>query len=252
MGRPISGRVALISEGLSTYINFLDRYGQKYNPGSPSGLQVKPPHTTMDLISDPADLASPLAYNASQTAILLMDFQNFIIQQCGKVGEDALGRAKTMRDWAIKHNILVIHSVVDVTGKPPPTCKGVARLNKMLEGVTQDRTAAEEPEEIAFSQSKNEYVVLKSPGHVSALKSKGAMELLEERGIRSLILCGLATSGAVLRTAVSASDDDFVVTIIEDACADPRDGLHETLMKSVLPSRAHVGKASDFVELWKT
>ena len=120
----------------------------------------------------------------------------------------------------------------------------------MLDGVGKDRDAAEEPTEIAFSKAAGEYIVLKHPGFASALKSSGAMDLLSEHGIKSLILCGISTSGAVLRTAMPATDEGFVVSVIQDACADPVESLHDALVKSVLPSRAHVATAGQFMDAW--
>ena len=120
----------------------------------------------------------------------------------------------------------------------------------MLEEASKDRAAAEEPTEIAFSKADGEYIVLKHPGFHSGLKSSGAADLLSEHGIKSLIFCGLSTSGAVLRTAMPAADEGFIVTVVRDACADPIEGLHDTLLKSVLPSRAHIVTAEDFMDNW--
>ena len=155
-----------------------------------------------------------------------------------------------MLDWAFTNKVMVIHSIVDVTGKPPPISKGAERITKLLAQIADDRHAAEEPAEIAFAKREREYLVFKHPGFVSGLKSAGVMDLLMEHGIKSLILCGISTSGAVLRTAVPATDDGFVVSVIHDACTDPVGGLHHTLVKSVLPSRAHVATAEEFMKGW--
>jgi nicotinamidase-related amidase len=204
----------------------------------------------MAAIFDSSDPASPLAYNASQTALLLMDFQTFIVDRV-EAGKAAMDKAVKMRDWARQNDVMVVHCVVDVQGVPPATKKGAQRLTEMLTELAKDKSAIEEPTEIAFSQADDEYIVLKQPGVISALKSKGAVELLKEHNIQSLILCGLSTSGVVLRTALPATDDGFVVSVIEDACADPKEDLHETLMKSVLPSRAHVTNVGEFLEQWE-
>lgn len=87
-------------------------------------------------------------------------------------------------------------------------------------------------------------------GHVSALKSKGLMEYLEENGIRSLALMGLSTSGCVLRTAVGACDEEFVVTVVRDGCADEED-VHEVLVGKVLVKRGFVYTAEEFRAGWE-
>ena len=237
-------------DSLNTYIDFLSAYGkvQEYAPARKELIEcVK---GKMAAIFDASNPASPLAYPASQTALLLMDFQGMIVARGGDAGKEALGKAKVMRDWALARNIMVLHSVVDVQAKPPATCKGFERISQFLATAAADPNASEEPEKIAFSQRDHEYIALKHPGHHSALKSKGAMEILSEHGIKSLILCGLSTSGCVLRTAMPAADEGFIVSVIEDACMDPVPGLHDTLMKNVLPSRAHVATAEEFIQEW--
>ena len=235
---------------LDTYMQFLATYQKLYKSSSLLKSPVEPPYFTMAAIFDRFNPASPLAYGASQTALLLLDFQGFTIERCGPKGPAILAKAKRMRDWALSRKIMVLHSVVDVHGKPPETCKGAERIMGMLEGIANDPGSAKEPTEIAFSQMNGEYIALKHPGFISGLRSKGAMDLLKEHDIRSLIICGLSTSGAVLRTAMPATDEGFVVSVIEDACADRVEGLHDMLMKTVLPSRAHVATAGQFLEEW--
>ena len=147
----------------------------------------------MAAIFDGSDPASPLAHGASKTALILLDFQGFAIDRCGLDGRAALNKAKVIRDWAFSREIVVIHSVADVAAKPSQHVKGADRLAKMLAGIKDDETAAEESPEIAPCGRGEEYVVLKPPDVVSGLKSVGITELLRERGIESLILCGLKT-----------------------------------------------------------
>lgn len=208
-------------------------------------------HPEMSAIFDCTDPASPLHYPVAQTALLLLDFQGLAIGLCGSGGKNATAKAKQMRDWALKKKMMVLHSIVDVKGVPPASCKGADRISQILSNVQDDRDAAEEPAELAFAQQDNEYVTLKPPSVISALKSLGAMDLLVEHGIKSLIICGLSTSGCVLRTAVPATDESFIVSIISDACADPKNMLHEMLMEKVLPSRAHVATAEEFIGEWE-
>lgn len=204
----------------------------------------------MAAIFDSTNPASPLAYGSTKTALLLMDFQGFIIDRCGPEGIVALQKAKAIRQLALSRHIRVIHSISDITTKPPAICKGADRITKMLEEIKADKSSAEEHPEIAFSRADGEYLFLKDVRYISALKSTGMMQLLRENDIRSLILCGLSTSGAVLRTALSAPDEGFVVTVIQDACADPRENIHETVLGSILPSRANVATAEEFMSEW--
>lgn len=234
---------------LSSYTRFLSTYGdlQRFEPAK-KGL-VEEVKCKMAAIFDPADPASPLAYDASQTALVLMDFQHFVIEQCAG-GQEALAKAKMMRDWALERKIMVLHSIADISGTVPEKCKSGERLRRILGEMSKEPSRAEEPEEIAFSRRDREYITLKSPGHINGLKNQGAQDLLKQHGIKNLILCGVATSGCVLRTSMPVTDDGYVVSVIEDACADPKVALHDTLVKDVIPSRVHVATAEEFMKQW--
>lgn len=83
------------------------------------------------------------------------------------------------------------------------------------------------------------------------LKSQGLESLPSSHDTKSVVLCGISTSGCVLSTARAAADDGYIVTVIEDACSDPVAGLHDVLVQKVLPSQAHVATAEEFQEQWK-
>ena len=64
--------------------------------------------------------------------------------------------------------------------------------------------------------------------------------LLRGLSCDGLVLGGLITSGAVLSTACHAADLDYRVTVLSDACHDPTEAVHRTLLDHVLPLRADV------------
>jgi nicotinamidase-related amidase len=102
-----------------------------------------------------------------------------------------------------------------------------------------------EPAELR-ADDKDELTFHRVPGHISALKSPGLLDYLKEKGIKSLVLSGLSTSGCVLRTAVTATDAEFATTVISDACADGDGELHRVILDKIFPSRGHVKSAADF------
>jgi nicotinamidase-related amidase len=64
--------------------------------------------------------------------------------------------------------------------------------------------------------------------------------VLSARKIDTLILFGVATSGAVLSTVRHAFDADYRVFVVRDCCADPDVEVERVLMEKVLPRQAHV------------
>jgi nicotinamidase-related amidase len=75
---------------------------------------------------------------------------------------------------------------------------------------------------------------------VSAFAGSDLDVLLRAREARSLVLCGVATSGVVLSTLRAAADLDFGLTVLRDACADADPEVHRVLLDKVFPRQAEV------------
>ncbi|KAM5522791.1 hypothetical protein FOXYSP1_13134 [Fusarium oxysporum f. sp. phaseoli] len=190
------------------------------------------------------DTSSPSAYGSSETALLLLDWYTLFIEKvAGPSAEPALKVAVELRNWAKTHNITVVHCLIDANCTPFPACKGVDRFQGLLE--IMKNLEQPEPAELR-ADDKNELTFHRVPGHISALKSPGLLDYLKEKGIKSLVLSGLSTSGCVLRTAVTATDAEFATTVISDACADGDGELHRVILDKIIPSRGHVKSAADF------
>jgi len=71
-------------------------------------------------------------------------------------------------------------------------------------------------------------------------------EIRTVRGIHSLVLSRIATSGVVLSTLGQAVDLDFALTVLSDGCADPDDDVHRVLMEKIFPSQAQVMTVNDW------
>lgn len=196
-------------------------------------------------IFNSVDISSPGGYGPSQTALLLLDFHSGIVYKMG--GPEAVAAlevASKLRVWAKSQGILVVHALIDEHLKPSPTCKNAERYGAFLSALqTED---GPEPKELLENSNELDVTFTRRIGHVSALKSPGLDDTLSKKGIKSLILTGLSTSGCVLRTAITASDAGYVVTVISDGCADPAEGLHDMLVGKVLNSRGYVTTADEF------
>lgn len=201
-------------------------------------------------IFDADNPASPLSATAAQTALFLMDYHNFLLSRGGDQAAAAVLKAKSMREWATTNGVMIVHCLVDMQQASLPTSKGTARFKIIAETLAAQPSMAEEHPHIAYNAASGEHMVSRRPGCISALKSPGLEALLSTHGVKSVILCGIATSGCVLSTARAAGDDGYIVTVIEDACSDPGPGLHAALVQKVLPSQAHVATVMEFQEQW--
>lgn len=127
-----------------------------------------------------------------------------------------------------------MHCLIDVTQTPYETCKDAARLQSAIDAAVAADAAAEPAELTSGKDDAEDATFLRRPGYVSALKSPGLEAWLRKKGVKNLLLAGLSTSGCVLRTAVTASDAEFVVSVVADGCADPGEGVHEFVLAKLL------------------
>lgn len=72
---------------------------------------------------------------------------------------------------------------------------------------------------------------------------------LRERGVTTLILAGISTSGVVLSTVREAADRDYRLFVLSDATADPDPGVHDFLMTKIFPRQADVITLAELTDL---
>jgi nicotinamidase-related amidase len=75
---------------------------------------------------------------------------------------------------------------------------------------------------------------------VGAFSTTDLDRQLRDRGVTTVILAGISTSGVVLSTVRDAADRDYQVLVLADACADPQPGVHDFLTGQIFPRQASV------------
>ncbi|MBX6365537.1 MAG: cysteine hydrolase [Gemmatimonadetes bacterium] len=97
--------------------------------------------------------------------------------------------------------------------------------------------------------------VAPAPGDVTVVKRRvGAFHgtdlevILRARGIDTLVLFGIATSGVVLSTVRHAADADYRLVVLADCCADADAEVHRCLVEKVFPRQATVVSSDAFLE----
>lgn len=75
---------------------------------------------------------------------------------------------------------------------------------------------------------------------VGAFSTTDLDQQLRDRGINTLILAGVSTSGVVLSTVRDASDRDYQVFVLSDGSADPDPEVHTFLTEQIFPRQAQV------------
>jgi nicotinamidase-related amidase len=75
---------------------------------------------------------------------------------------------------------------------------------------------------------------------VSAFTGSDLEVVLRSRGVTTLVLTGIATSGVVLSTLREAADKDYELVVLSDCCADADPEVHRVLLEKVFPRQADV------------
>ena len=75
---------------------------------------------------------------------------------------------------------------------------------------------------------------------ISAFTGSDLEVVLRAKGIKHLVLTGVATSGVVLSTLREASDKDYQLTVLADCCADSDEEVHRVLLAKLFPRQADV------------
>jgi nicotinamidase-related amidase len=81
---------------------------------------------------------------------------------------------------------------------------------------------------------------------VSAFAGSDLGVILRSRGIDTLILTGIATSGVVLSTLREAADKDYRLIVLSDACLDADPEVHRVLVEKLFPRQADVLTVSEW------
>lgn len=177
------------------------------------------------------------------TALLVMDFQNSIVE---RLGSDAvLGAARRAADAARSAGIPVLFVRVAFRAGFPEVADDnriFAALKQRGESGTEQHAGARIAD--ALGRRDDEPVVTKR--RVSAFAGSDLDVLLRAGRIRNLVLAGIATSGVVLSTVRQAADLDFGLTVLADACADGDPEVHRVLTEKVFPRQAVVTSVDEW------
>jgi nicotinamidase-related amidase len=173
--------------------------------------------------------------NSQQTALLVMDLQEGVVERFGD--QSILDRLKVAVGAARTAGIPVIYVVVGFRPGYPEisphnktfaALPGSDRADRLVDPVIHESVAPE----------AGDVVVTKR--RVSAFAGSDLDMVLRARGISSLVLTGIATSGVVLSTLGQAADLDYELTVLADGCADGDEEVQRVLTEKVFPRQATV------------
>jgi nicotinamidase-related amidase len=183
----------------------------------------------------------------SRTALLVMDFQPGIV---GRIeGSEALvGRARAALAAARAAGATVGYVRVAFTDEDFAALPDGAPMARVkARGAAMHADAPETQVDERVAPAAGDIVVRKT--RVGPFLTTDLDEQLRARGVDTLLLAGISTSGVVLSAARDAHDRDYRVYVLADAVADPIPEVHEALIELILPRQAEVIEVADLERL---
>ena len=170
-------------------------------------------------------MTQPLKIDRDRTAVLIMDFQQRIINTVAREPENVVKQASQVLQGARSAGIPVIY-VVHRGG----AFAEYAPDTELHEGVPPA------PGEMVITKIR--------PGPFSTTNLDVT---LREMGRDTLVVMGVATSGCVLSCVRWAVDVNYKFVVVSDACSDADPEVHRVLTEKVYPRHGTVVNTQEFL-----
>jgi nicotinamidase-related amidase len=194
-----------------------------------------------------------------KTAILVMDCQNDIVHEQGKVGGSLTGGAmpRIIKEKNILGNIkkLMVAGraaqvpIIHVRHAYRPDYADLPSNVRIFQGMKQmqalqDGTWGAEIH-ADLKPEPSDFVITKT--RVSAFYASPLEGILQAQGITHLVLTGIATDGVVEGTARDGADRGYAIIIPDDCCAGTTEEAHRVILGGILSFLTTVCKANEVI-----
>ena len=145
-------------------------------------------------------------------------------------GDSLIEKAGRVMEASRKVGVPVVHGVVQFRLGYPEVGPDSGFNSLKAVGRSIAGNPAADPHPDLFSEGD----LLLVKRRASAFTGTDLDVLIRAMGRPHLVLLGVRTSGAILRTYSHATDADYEVTVISDCCLDPDEELHQTILSKLL------------------
>lgn len=193
---------------------------------------------------------APVTLDPRRTALLVMDYQNGVVSQItdsAALLDRVADAIATVRGQGGRVGyVRVAFDDADYAAIPPSSqFASIVRAAGRAYDTGSPQTAVHD----RLAPRSGDIVVRKT--RVGAFSTTDLDAQLRGFGVSTLILAGIATSGVVLSTVRDASDRDYRIVVLADACADRDPDVHAMLMQKVFPRQAHVATVAELPGLFR-
>ena len=184
--------------------------------------------------------------NTARTAVLIMDYENDIVNMLPKEAQaPLLDKASTILKASRKAGLPIIYIVVRFREGYPEINPQNKLFNSLKDsGRLREGTQGAEIHEKVAPQAGD---IIVTKRRVGAFSTTDLEAILRSKNINTLVLFGISTSGVVLSTVRWAADMDYKLAVISDASADGDPEVHRILMDKVFPRQATVVSTQEFL-----
>jgi len=168
-----------------------------------------------------------------------MDCQSAVLAAyCPGDDTQYLEALRTVRADASRAGCHVIHVVTAFRAGHPEVAPSNATFSEVRDANMLVENAPGTGIHPRLAPADSDLVVTKR--RVSAFAGSDLDIVLRAKGITTLVLAGVITSGVILSTTRAAADLDYRLFVLRDCCYDPDNTVHEMLMDSVLATQATI------------
>jgi ureidoacrylate peracid hydrolase len=212
-----------------------------------------------DVLADSHDLLSTLEQKVApaHAALLAVDVQNDFVADGGffdQIGADVktiqrvIPALAQLVDRAREAGVLVvfIQAIYDRQYLSAPMRERDLRVGRRMPRCLTGSWGADFH---VIAPRPNEPVVIKH--RYSAFTNPELDDLLKRRGIRSLLLAGVATDTCVESTGRDAYFIDYYVTLVADCCAGAVERDHRVALERFERDYGAVVNSADVIEVWE-
>lgn len=180
---------------------------------------------------------APAPIDPAKAALLVMDYQNGIIERVEN-GAALLAAVKQMIALirGVGGTIAYVRVGFADGQEPGGTMGRRIGAEAAMSMFHADAPATQIHGDIA--PQGGDIVVRKT--RVGAFTTTDIDRQLQARGVDTLIIAGISTSGVVLSTVRDAHDRDYRLIVVSDLCADPELDVHSFLIERIFPRQAEV------------
>lgn len=189
------------------------------------------------------------------TALLLLDLQNEMVDPKGKIGGGGLAKvvqergvietASKVLNAARARALKIAYVRLGFRPDYADALSVAPRIAKLKESgaAILNTWGTEFPEKL--TPRADEMIITKQC--VNPFFNTGLLSWLQKNGITKVALGGVATNLVVESTARYADDAGLAVTVMEDCCASPNAEWHRFSIEKMLPLFGAVVSSADFV-----